>query len=193
MIQYHVFYLSPSFNLQEHKTAGLSFANQDISLESQRDDAELGIGITTRTTVMKLFKKGDVEPRKADKFFYATRTFFSVAYNYCVQWLPIEDEFLKPCIFIDFGKRNNVTFRNIETTITSFTNINQHIIDDPSILDAVEKPFLDFQAMAETDISTNVWEEAVLHETEQGRFYRMDITWGFLKPKVPLLSEVALC
>ena len=48
--------------IQKHKTAGLSFANLDISSESQRDDAELGIGITTRTTVMKLLKNGDVEP-----------------------------------------------------------------------------------------------------------------------------------
>ena len=93
---------------------------------------------------------------------------------------PIDDEFLKACIFVDFGKCNNVTFRDIETTIT---NINQHIIDDPSMLDTVEEQFLNFQALAETDIPTNVWEEAVVQETEQETFYHMDIIWGYLKPK----------
>ena len=41
-----------------------------------------------------------------DKFFDVTRAFFAVAYNYYLQWLPIDDEFLKACIFVDFGKRN---------------------------------------------------------------------------------------
>ena len=51
--------------IQEHKTAGLSFANLDISLESQRDNAELGIRITTITAVMRLLKKQDVEAQES--------------------------------------------------------------------------------------------------------------------------------
>ena len=85
-----------------------------------------------------------MDSKKVDKFFDATRAFFAMAYNYCVQWLPLDDEFLKACIFVDFGKRNDVTFQDIETTIRSFTHINQHIINDPSMLDAVEEQFLDF-------------------------------------------------
>ena len=54
-------FVQPSV-IQMHKTAGLSFAKLDISLESQKDDAELGIGLTTRTTVMKKLEKWT--PRK---------------------------------------------------------------------------------------------------------------------------------
>ena len=163
----------------------MSFADLDVSLESQRDDAELGIGITTRATVMKLLKTGDVDSNKVDKFFDATRAFFATAYKYCVHWSPLDDEFLKACIFVDFGKRNDVSFRDIATTMHSFTHINRHIIDDPSMLDAVKEQFLDFQAMADTDIPANVWEESLVQETERETFYRMDIIWGYLKSKVP--------
>ena len=184
-------FVKPSV-IQVHKTAGLSFADLDVSLESQRDDVELGIGITTRATVMKLLKTGDVDSKKVDKFFDATRAFFATAYKYCVHWSPLDDEFLKACIFVDFGKRNDVSFRDIETTIHSFTHINRHIINDPSMLDVVEEQFLDFQAMADTDIPANVWEESLVQETKRETFYRMDIIWGYLKSKVPLLCEIAL-
>ena len=37
-----------------------------------------------------------------------------------------------------------------------------------------------------------VWEEAFVHVSKKETFHRMDIIWGYLKPKVPLLCEAVL-
>ena len=108
--------------------------------------------------------------------------------NTSLQWLPLDDQFLKHCVFVDFEKRSKVTFENIQEVINSFSRINATIINDPAILDTVEEEFLDYQAMAESDIPNDIWEAALKSDGE----HRMDIIWGHLEPKLPSLGAIAL-
>ena len=43
--------------------------------------------------------------------------------------------------------------------------------------------------MTDDDIPQNIWESAKLGD---GGYHRMDVIWGYLKPKIPLLADVAL-
>ena len=71
--------------------------------------------------------------------------FFVKVYNYCVEWLPLDDAFIKHSVLVDFERRNEVTFDYIETSLQIFNRIHKAIVQDPSILDAVEEEFLDYQ------------------------------------------------
>ncbi|CAB3994372.1 PREDICTED: uncharacterized protein LOC106702191 [Paramuricea clavata] len=45
--------------------------------------------------------------------------------------------------------------------------------------------------MCETDIPRNIWEAAQIGDI-QDKQYRMDVIWGYLKSKLPLLGKIAL-
>ena len=64
-------------------------------------------------------------------------------------------------------------------------------MSDPSILNAVEDEFINYQAMNENDIPQTIWEAALVGDIRDNQ-HRMDIIWGYLKPKFPLLTEIAL-
>ena len=167
--------------IQKQKLENKSFADLDVSLENQKDDMSLGIGPLTRNTLKCLL----------EGFFDAVRAFFVKAYEYCVQWLPLDDLFMKHCIFFDFKRRTEVSFAHIEQTITHFKRIHETLMSDPSILNAVEDEFIDYQAMNENDIPQTIWEAAVVGDIRDNQ-HCMDIIWGYLKPKFPVLTEIAL-
>ena len=64
-------------------------------------------------------------------------------------------------------------------------------MSDPSILNAVEDEFINYQAMNENDIPQTIWEAALVGDIRDNQ-HRMDIIWGYLKPKFHLLTEIAL-
>jgi hypothetical protein len=113
------------------------------------------------------------------------------AYEYCVQWLPLDNIFLTNCVFVDFHKQAEVCFSHIEETIGCFKRVYEGILNDPTLLDSVEEQFLDFQGMCETDIPRNIWEAAQIGDI-QDKQYRMDVIWGYLKSKLPLPGKIAL-
>ncbi len=152
--------------IQEHKSKKLSFAKMDISTENQRDDISLGIGPITRNTIKRLLDSGEVDQVKVDQFFDAVRAFFMQAYKYCVQWLPLDNSFLKNCVFVDFQKRAEVCFSHVEETVSCFKRVHETILEDPTMLDGVEEQFLDYQGMCETDIPQNIWEAAQIGDVQ---------------------------
>ena len=117
------------------------------------------------------------------------RTFYRRGYDYCVEWLPLHDNLLKSCTFVDFGKRLEVDFSHVEQTIASFSRISNVISKNPSLINYVEDEFMDYQAMTDDDLPQNIWESAKLGD---GGYHRMDAIWGYLKPQIPLLADVAL-
>ena len=177
--------------IQKQKLENKSFADLDVSLENQKDDMSLGIGPLTRNTLKRLLEEGEIDQTEVDQFFDAVRAFFVKAYEYCVQWLPLDDLFMKHCIFVDFKRRSEVSFAHIEQTITHFKRIHETLMSDPSILNAVEDEFIDYQAMNENDIPQTIWEAAVVGDIRDNQ-HRMDIIWGYLKPKFPAHTEIAL-
>ena len=62
------------------------------------------------------------------------------------------------------------------------------LISDPSMLDEVEEEFMDYQAMSDNVIPQMIWDAALVGDNQ----YRMDVIWGFLKEKLPRLTEIVL-
>ena len=58
----------------------------ECSVENQKDDNDLSIGLVTKTTLRKLCSDGDVTQQQIDKFYDAVRAYYLEAFNYCVQW-----------------------------------------------------------------------------------------------------------
>ena len=91
--------------------------------------------------------------------------FFVTVYNYCVEWLPFDDAFIKHLVLVDFQNRNEVTFDYIESVLQIFNRIPKAIVQDPSILNVVEEEFLDYQVLSNHDIPDNIWESAKLSDS----------------------------
>ena len=83
-----------------------------------------------------------------------------------------------------------MSFSNIEQIIPFFSNITSKIDEFPELYNEIEEPFLDYQAMSENDIPSSTWKAA---EIGDEKFYRIDVIWGYLRAKLPLLSDIALC
>ena len=83
------------------KTAKKSFTKLDILLECQKHD--LFIGFITKQTLKKLLED-EISPREADTFFDGVHAFCRAAYECYTKWLPLDNDLLKSCIFIDFSK-----------------------------------------------------------------------------------------
>ena len=177
--------------IQKLQAENKSFAELDICLENQKDDMALGIGPLTRNTLKRLLEDGDVDQSDLDKFFDAVWAFFVKAYEYCVQWLPFDNVFIKHCIFVDFKRRVEVSFADVEQTINCFKRIHEMLISDPSLLDLVEEELMDYQAMSDNDIPQMIWDTALVGDIRDN-LHRMDVIWGYLKEKLPRLTEIAL-
>ena len=67
--------------IQKIKNEEKSFAKLDISLQNQKDDIDLGIGILTKRKVKQLFENGDISQEAFVKFFDRARAFFQKSTN----------------------------------------------------------------------------------------------------------------
>ena len=84
--------------IQELKNDKKLFFKLDILLECQRNDNSLFIGFITKQTLKKLLKD-EISPREADRFFDGVCAL--VAYEYCTKVLPLNNNLLKICRFIE--------------------------------------------------------------------------------------------
>ena len=51
---------------------------------------------------------------------------------------------------------------------------------------------MEYQAMVKGDVPQHIWDESFVKDTSQSDHYRMDMVWGYLRQRLPLLSEIAL-
>ena len=178
--------------IQEIRNEEKSFAKLDISLQNQKDDIDLGIGILTKRKVKQLLENGYISQEAFDKFFDGARVFFSKAYQYCVMWLPPEDSLLQNCKFFDFDLRSTSLFDSVQRTVESFDTINRQLIERPELLDTLEEKFMEYQTILKGDIPQHIQDEAFVKDTSQSDHYRMDMVWGYLRQRSPLRTEIAL-
>ena len=82
-----------------------SFLKATLLLECQKDD-DLFIGFITKQTLKKLLEN-KIYPREADCFFYGVCAFYKATYEYCTKWLPLNNDLLKSCRFIDSAEDQN--------------------------------------------------------------------------------------
>ena len=51
---------------------------------------------------------------------------------------------------------------------------------------------MEYQTILKGDIPQHIQDEAFVKDTSQSDHYRMDMVWGYLRQRFPLLSEIAL-
>ena len=51
---------------------------------------------------------------------------------------------------------------------------------------------MEYQARVKGDVPQRIWDEAFVKDTSQFDHYRMDMVWGYLQQRIPLLREIAL-
>ena len=146
----------------------------------------------TKQKLKQLLHDGNIEERESDRFFEAVRAFYETAYNYCQRWLPLNDDLLKNCQFINFEERLKCNFDNVTSIIGAMPNIFGKYSNDVQLLDQLQEEFLTYQGTAKTEIPQNVWDNAAIRQGQTTIDYRMDIVWNYLKEPLPLLSKVAL-
>ena len=137
----------------------------------------LGHGIVTRNILKRLFSNGDIAQNNVDCFFNGVRDFFVKAFNNCVKWLQLDDSFIKSSVFVDFEKRNGISFDGVQEVIQSCNVIINNLTEEPSLLNTVEEEFMDYQAMTKDNILSTIWEAAKLSDNS----YYMDVIWCYLK------------
>ena len=194
-------FIKPAYKLKHFEEGG-TFADLECSMENEKDDGDLSVGFVTKSTLRKLYNEGDVTQQAIDKFYDAVRCYYTEAFNYCIQWLPLNDEIINNTDFIDFNFRASCNFDQVETIVASFPRILKEF-QDRRKLDSLEEEFCNYQQISKEEIPQHVWDEACVQVIERSsddgqetvqeqKYHRMDIIWGFLRNVFPLLSKVAL-
>ena len=104
---------------QDSKLYDINFHEE----ENQLTDATLFIGFMTKQSLQKLLREGDIDERSFNKFYEGARTFFIAAADYVIKTYPLKDELLNCAKFVDFEKRDEVTFSDVEYFIHRFPHL----------------------------------------------------------------------
>ena len=136
----------------------------------------------------------EISPREGDRFFDGVHAFYKAAYEYCTKWLPLDNDLLKSCRFIDFSRRSEFSFDDVQSVMSAFPQLNQDILNNVHKLDELEEEFLSYQAMSGNEFPQHVWELAKADENvDEGKvYYQMDIIWTNLRTNLPTLANVVL-
>ena len=108
--------------IQQLKQKGSSFTKWNISLENQKSGPDLTAGILTKALLAKLLDDGDILENSSDCFCDGVRAFYKTACEYCGKWLPADDTLHKNCRFLDFFKRNTISFDCLTEILALFPN-----------------------------------------------------------------------
>ena len=90
-----------------------------------------------------------------------------------------------------FDLRSTPSFDSVQRTVESFDTINRQLIERPELLDTLKEKFMEYQTILKGDIPQHIQDEAFVRDTSQSDHYRMDMVWGYLRQRFPLLSEIA--
>ena len=129
-----------------------------------------------------------------DRFFDSVREFCKAAYEYYTKWLPLDNDLLKSYRFIDFSRRSEFSFDDVQSVVSTFPQLNQDISNTVYKLDELEEEFLTYQEMSGNEIPQHVWELAKVNENVDERkvYYRMDIIWASLGTNLPTIENLVL-
>ncbi|KAL9977514.1 hypothetical protein ACROYT_G014923 [Oculina patagonica] len=72
--------------VMEHKPKFGTLKGLDISLENQKTDENLSVGLVTKGQLRKLLNEADIDSRDVDKFYDGVRQFYIAAFTYCTKW-----------------------------------------------------------------------------------------------------------
>ena len=178
--------------IQQLKQKGSSFTKWNISLENQKSGPDLTAGILTKALLAKLLDDGDILENSSDCFCDGVRAFYKTAYEYCGKWLPTDDTLHKNCRFLDFFKRNTISFDCLTEILALFPNSFDSYINDTRKLDELEEEYLIYQSMEESEIPKDIWDAAAVPSDEAKKivYHRMDMIWAHLRPNLPQVTNI---
>ena len=102
----------------------------DINIDNHKPQEELFIGICTKNLLNKLFEDGEISALDKQKFFARLLAFYSEAFSYGVEKLPINDSVLKHSIFADISKKESVSTDDVLFFVEEFhLNFNPETIN----------------------------------------------------------------
>ena len=180
--------------IQQLKQEESSFTKLNISLENQKSDPHLTVGILTKALLAKLLDDGDILEYSSDCFYDSVRVLYKTAYEYCIKWLPADDTSYKNCQFLNFFKRNTISFDCLTEILALFPNCFDSYINDPHKLDELQEEYLIYQSMEESEIPKDVWDVAAVCSDKAKKivYHRMDMIWVYLRPKLLQVTNTAL-
>ena len=83
-----------------------------------------------------------------DKFLNAAQSFYKTAYNYFRKWLPLNDQFLKHCQFVNFNERLKHGIEDVMQIITMMPHLQGKFQVDVSLMDQLEEEFIVYQEIS---------------------------------------------
>jgi hypothetical protein len=131
-------------------------------LENQQEDDGLFVGIGTKMLLKKLLDNGDIDPRSEKKFYRSARMFYMQAMAYSLSNLPLKDDLLINASFVNFKKRADVKFSQVEYFVLRFNDLLP--FNMPEQLDRLLEEFTEYQLLAESDIPQTTWQKAAVQE-----------------------------
>ena len=123
----------------------------DISIDNHKPQEELFVGICAKNLLNKLFEYGEIPALDKQKFFAGVLAFYSEAFSYGVEKLPINDSVLKHSIFADISKRESVSIDDVLLFVEKF-----HLDFNPEIINLLSEQFLDYQLLNDHDIPDSI-------------------------------------
>ena len=146
-----------------------------INIDNHKPQEELFIGICTKNLLNKLFEDEEISALDKQKFFAGVFAFYSEAFSYGVEKLPINDSILKHSIFADISKRESVSISDVLFFVEKF-----HLNFNPETINLLSEQFLEYQLLNDHDIPGSVWQNACTMDDDRSKYYTVDILWGYI-------------
>ena len=64
-----------------------------------------------------------------DRFFDSVREFCKAAYEYYTKWLPLDNDLLKSYRFIDFSRRSEFSFDDVQSAMSVFPQTQSRYLE----------------------------------------------------------------
>jgi len=131
---------------------------------------------------MKLFNDGSISDHDKDDFLVAVRTFYVEAVTKALKKFPFDDLVLNHARFLNFEKREDCTFENVEYFCDNFLNVLEFT---PAQIGKMQEEFTMYQLLERSTIPDTVLQPALVREDGEGdakkQYFRIDVIWAYLK------------
>ncbi len=119
-----------------------------------------------------MLNNGDITDRVQKKFLEAAKSFLITVATYLQKWCPIDDQLLSSAEWLDFDKRQQKTFTDVECFTTTFSHLFQDI--DMNIL---AEQFMAYQVLPDDAVPVSVKTDVGLDPEDP---HRADALWAYL-------------
>ena len=136
-----------------------------------------------RFLIRHLLDDDSINQSQVNKLYYTVRGFYTKTYYCCVNWLRLDNGFVKKRVFVNSFKRNYICLHSLG--FLSFYSRERG--KRPKCFNNSLGWINENQSMINYEILERIWQEATLER----EWYRMDVVWGNLKDRFPNLSDIA--